>query len=128
MSQNQVSGVNPVNESGIFNLENNLPKNRASLSLERNFGKFDASVRANYFGTTFDERSQREEIEARTLIDLDFSYQASETVQLILGALNVFDTYPYEVETRASQGMPFPRRTPIGYSGGQVYFKAIYKL
>ena len=68
--------MNPVNESGIFNLENNLPKNRASLSLERNFGKFDASVRANYFGTTFDERSQREEIEARTLIDLDFSYQA----------------------------------------------------
>ena len=76
----------------------------------------------------FDERSQREEIEARTLIDLDFSYQASETVQLILGAINVFDTYPNEVVTRASQGMPFPRRTPIGYSGGQVYFKAIYKL
>jgi iron complex outermembrane receptor protein len=128
ISQNQVNGVNPVNESGIFNLENNLPKNRFSLSLGHNFGKFDASARANYFGTTFDERSQREEIEARTLIDLDFSYQASENVQLILGAINVFDTYPNEVETRASQGMPFPRRTPIGYSGGQFYFKAIYKF
>lgn len=128
LSQNQVDGVNPVNESGIFNLENNLPQHRVSLSLGHDFGKFDASVRANYFGTTFDERSQREEIEARTLIDLDFSYQASETVQLILGAINAFDTYPNEVVTRASQGMPFPRRTPIGYSGGQVYFKAIYKL
>jgi len=128
LSQNKVNGVNPVNESGIFNLENNLPKNRISLSLDHDFGKFNTSIRANYYGSTFDERSQREKIDPRTLVDLDLSYQTSETVQLVLGAINVFNTYPNEVNTRKSQGMPFPRRTPIGYSGGQIYFKAIYKL
>ncbi len=128
VGQTQVNGVNPVSEGGIFNLENNLPKNRASLSLGHDFGKFDASIRANYYGDTFDERSQREKIDARTLVDLDLSYQASDAIKLVLGGINIFNTYPNEVETRASQGMPFPRRTPIGYSGGQVYFKAVYKL
>ena len=128
LSQTQVNGVDPVSESNIFNLENNLPKNRVSLSLNHDFGKIKASARANYFGKTFDERSDREEIDAKTLVDLDISYQATEKIKLNLGALNVLDTYPNEVETRKSQGMPFPRRTPIGYTGGQVYFKVSYKL
>jgi len=45
-----------------------------------------------------------------------------------LGANNLLNTYPTEIATRLSQGMPYPRRTPIGYHGGMGYFKAIFKM
>ena len=128
VSQTQVGGKDPVSEGTIFNLENNLPKSRANLSLAHDFGKIDASVRANYYGGTIDERGAQEVVSAETLIDAEFAYKATDKLRLILGGNNIFDNYPDEIETRLSQGMPFPRRTPIGYHGGMVYFKVIYKL
>ncbi len=128
LSQELVGGQEPVSGGTIFNLENNLPKTRANLSLAHDFGVFDASIRANYYGGTIDERGTQELVSAATLIDVELAYKASEGVRLILGANNVLNKYPNEIETRASQGMPFPRRTPIGYHGGMVYFKAAYKL
>ncbi len=128
LGQEQVNGIDPVSESTIFNLENNLPKSRANVSVSHDFGPISASARANYYGGTIDERGDREEVSPEVLLDLELVYPATENLRLILGANNVLDTYPDEIETRASQGMPFPRRTPIGYHGGMVYLRAIYKL
>ncbi len=128
VSQEQVNGEDPVSESTIFNIENNLPKHRASISLNHSFGDLDAMVRANYYGETIDERGQREVVEPATLVDIELSYPVTDNMRFILGSNNVLDKYPNEIETRKSQGMPFPRRTPIGYHGGMVYFKAVYKL
>ncbi len=128
LSQTQVGGKDPVSEGTIFNLENNLPKSRGNLSITHDFGKIDASLRANYYGGTIDERGDREEVSAETLLDLEFAYKVMDNMKLILGGNNILNNYPDEIATRLSQGMPFPRRTPIGYHGGMVYFKLIYKL
>ena len=128
ISQEQVGGENPVSEGSIFNLENNLPKSRASVAINHDFGKLSGMIRANYYGSTIDERGTREEVDAATLVDVELAYPATDQLKLILGANNVLDKYPTEVDGRLSQGMPFPRRTPIGYHGGMVYFKAIYKM
>jgi len=128
LSQREVGGQNPVNDGTIFNLENNLPKHRLNLTFNQSFGKFDAMIRANYYGGTIDERGGREEVDPATLVDVEFSYPATDQLRFTIGANNVFDTYPTMIDTRLSQGMPFPRRTPIGYHGGMVYFKAVYKL
>jgi len=127
-SQTQVGGQDPVGAGTIFNLENNLPTSRANLSITQTFGLFDATFRANYYGGTIDERGDREEVSAETLIDLEFAYKVTDQLRLILGGNNVLDNYPDEIATRLSQGMPFPRRTPIGYHGGMIYFKAVYKM
>ena len=34
---------------------------------------------------------------------------------------SILNTNPTEIETRLSQGMPYLRRTPIGYHGGMIY-------
>ena len=85
-------------------------------------------LRINYYGKTIDERGGQEEVDPASLVDVELSYTASDQIKFILGANNVLDKYPTMIETRASQGMPFPRRTPIGYHGGMVYFKAVYKM
>ena len=128
LDQALVGGQEPVSAGTIFNLENNLPKVRANLSLQHDFGGIDGTIRANYYGSTIDERGTQEEVGAATLIDVELGYKATDNIRLVLGANNVLNKYPDEIETRASQGMPFPRRTPIGYHGGMVYFKAAYKL
>lgn len=127
-SQEQVGGQDPVSEGTIFNIENNLPKSRASLTITHDFGQLSGMIRANYYGGTIDERGDREEVDPETLIDIEISYPATDNLRLILGANNVLDNYPTEIATRLSQGMPYPRRTPIGYHGGMVYFKAVYKI
>ena len=128
VSQREVGGQNPVSDGTIFNLENNLPKHRLNITLNHDFGKLTAMIRANYYGETIDERGGQEVVEPATLVDVELGYPATEQLRFVLGANNVLDKYPNEIDTRRSQGMPFPRRTPIGYHGGMVYFKAIYKL
>ncbi len=128
LSQRDVGGQLPVGEGTIFNLENNLPKSRANLTINQDFGNFGAMIRANYYGSTIDERGTREEVSAETLVDVELSLKANDELKFILGANNVLDNYPDMIDTRLSQGMPFPRRTPIGYHGGMVYFKAVYKI
>ncbi len=128
VSQEQVNGQNPVSDGTVFNIENNLPKHRVSATLTHNFNKLAATIRNNYYGTTIDERGTREEVGAEMLIDVDLNYTATPNLNLTLGANNLFNNYPDEIATRLSQGMPYPRRTPIGYLGGMVYFRVSYKL
>jgi len=123
LGQEQVNGVDPVSEQTSFNLENNLPKSRANASVRHDFGPLSASVRANYYGGTLDERGDREVVSSEILVDAELIFPATDKLRLILGANNLFNEYPDEIDTRRSQGMPFPRRTPIGYHGGMVYFK-----
>ncbi len=133
LGQTQVNDVNPVSDGTILNLENNLPKIRANASVTHDFGVLSASLRANYYGGTIDERGggvieDKEVVSPEILVDAELVYPATDKLRLILGANNLLNEYPDEIETRLSQGMPFPRRTPIGYHGGMVYFRAIYKL
>ena len=128
LGQSAVGGQDPVSDGTIFNLENNLPKHRANFSLTHNFGKISGTVRANYYGGTIDERGDQEVIGSETLVDAELTYKLSKKIRLIMGGNNIFDNYPDEIDTRLSQGMPFPRRTPIGYHGGMVYFKLILNL
>ncbi len=128
LEQEQVNGINPVSEQTIFNLENNLPKSRLNASVSHDFGVLSATIRGNYYGKTIDERGDREVVSPEWLFDMELAYPATDNLRFILGANNIFNNYPDEIATRLSQGMPFPRRTPIGYHGGMVYLRAIYKL
>jgi len=133
LSQAQVNGVNPVSDAVILNLENNLPFHKANLSINHNFGVISGMIRANYYSGTIDERGggvleDKEVVDPATLLDMELTYPVSDNLRLVLGANNILNTYPTEIATRASQGMPYPRRTPIGYHGGMGYFKAMFQF
>lgn len=127
-SFNLVNGVNPISSGTAFNIQNNLPENRFSASYNQSFGDFGFTARANWYDSAIDERGQRENISSATMVDIEGRYYLNDNITLVLGANNVFDEFPNEIDTRRSQGLAYPRRTPIGYDGGMWYLKGIYNF
>ena len=129
LTQRQVRGVDPVSDDLIFNIENNLAKHRATLSVTEGFGEqFSATLRGNYYSGTIDERGEQEVVGAEVLIDAELSYQIDENFSVVGGANNLFNNFPDEIATRLSQGMPYPRRSPISYHGGMTYLRVVYSF
>jgi iron complex outermembrane recepter protein len=126
--QTQVNGVNPVSDGTVFNIENNLPNHRVSATAVRRMDKFSAMLRANVYGGTVDERGTREEVASTVLLDLEVTYNVNPNFTIIAGANNLLNTFPTKIDTRLSQGMPYPRRTPIGYNGGVGFVRLRYKM
>jgi iron complex outermembrane recepter protein len=124
--QELVNGIAPVSDGTIFNIENNLPKHRASATLVHRFGKISAMLRANFYGGTIDERGAQEVVGAEALVDLEITFQVNDQLRVVGGANNLLNNYPDKIGTRLSQGMPYPRRTPIGYHGGMGLLRAVY--
>ena len=128
-SQKQVNDLDPVSSATIFNLENNLPELRISANVDHSFSDVLAlMVRINHYGKTIDERSDKEKVDPAQLLDIELTCKISSNMEVVLGGNNVLNTYPTEIETRLSQGMPYPRRTPIGYHGGMIFTRLNYNF
>lgn len=129
VTQRQVGGVDPVSQGTIDNLENNLPKDRITASVVQQIGeKMSAMARVNYYGETIDERSAQDVIDPIIFIDVELRYSVSDNLNVVFGANNATNAYPNEIKTRASQGMPYPRRSPLGYHGGMSYIRLMYNF
>ena len=85
-------------------------------------------ARLNYYSETADERSQQEVVDPTQLIDMELSYRVSDNLSVVIGANNALNTFPNQIATRRSQGMPYPRRTPIGYHGGMMFTRLTYNF
>lgn len=127
--QKQVNGVNPVSDGNVQNLEENLPKDRMTLTVDHQVRDgLSAMLRMNYYGESIDERSQKDKIDPITFFDIELNYRVSDQLNVVFGGNNVTNAYPNEIATRASQGMPYPRRSPLGYHGGMTYMRLMYNF
>lgn len=136
VDQQAVGGVIPVSDSRVEDIENNYPKLRFNASANTHFNeKFDFLVRANFYGSHYDERgtigaatSPSAKIGATVYFDMELGYQHSDSLRFTLGAANIFDTYVDEVgppnANRLSVGLPYPRRSAANYEGGSWYLRA----
>ena len=124
-----VGGEDPLSDDTKHNIENNLPKIRVTASVNHNISqKLSAMARVNCYGETIDERGDREVVDPTQLVDLELNYRVSNNLNIVFGSNNILNTYPPKIATRASQGMPYPRRTPIGYHGGMTYLRLMYSF
>jgi iron complex outermembrane receptor protein len=88
------------NNEDQFDFENALPESRGVVTLVQSFDEFEVLFRLNYFGEY--ENSQRvnaEELRIQSFdpeyqFDLEGRYLLNENITLVLGARNIFDTYP----------------------------------
>ena len=129
VTQRLVNGVNPVSDDGVDNIENNLPKQRVTATVTQNIGDaLSVMARVNYYGETIDERSGREVVDPTQLVDIELRYHVSDNLSVVFGASNALNTFPTQIATRMSQGMPYPRRTPIGYHGGIMFTRLTYNF
>jgi iron complex outermembrane recepter protein len=138
-----VNGVNPVSDSLIEDIENNYPEERFVFTANTRFAQdWWFMLRANYFGSHYDERgeirgdfgNQSAEIDPIIYVDLELGWDITENVNLTLGGSNIFDEYVDEIKdggryaNRVSVGLPYPRRTAANYEGGSWYLRASYNF
>ncbi len=127
VSQNPVNGINPVTEGAIFNIENNLPDHRINVSAFHNINAWTFLARANYYGSTIDERNNREPVGSEIFVDLAVSWAITDNWKVSAGGYNVFDAFPDKIQTRVGNGLPYPRRSPMGYDGGSWYLRGEFR-
>jgi iron complex outermembrane receptor protein len=136
--QDLVSGIQPVNDGLVEDIENNYPEQRFVLTANAHIGeKFNIMARANYYGDHYDERGRigdavdpSANISSTTYVDLELGYQLNDNWRLVLGGVNVFDEFIDEIgppnANRLSVGLQYPRRTVANYEGGSWYLRASY--
>ncbi len=121
----------PVSDALVVNIENDYPNERAVLSANTFFGdRWNIMFRANYYGSHLDESGalgvNKPTIDSVILIDLDLGFQLNDNWRFNVGAINIGDQFINEIANNLSSGLPYPRRTPSSYEGGQWYLRASY--
>jgi iron complex outermembrane receptor protein len=116
-------------------LEDGLPRRKGSLSARWHRGRFGALARATHYGPiTYHHPSDtlNEQFSAKTLVDLDLSYEVAGGVRLAVGGNNVFNTYPDEQQravNRDNGRFVYSRRvTQFGMNGAFYYARLALAL
>jgi iron complex outermembrane recepter protein len=110
-------------------IETSLPHQKGTASLRYTLGPFSALGRANYYGKVFlrpDNSANDEEFGAKTIFDVDVSYQLTRGLRLSVGAENVLNTFPDKVEKPANQSSGrfiYSNLSQFGVNGGFYYGK-----
>jgi len=102
---------------------------RMTASVTQSFSDaLSLMARVNHYGETIDERGDQEKVDPIQLIDIELNYRVGDNLTVVFGASNALNTFPTQIATRMSQGMPYPRRTPIGYHGGMMFTRLTYNF
>lgn len=122
-----VATLGPIN---IAEIEDALPKNRASLSASQDRGKFGLLGRINYFGK-YTEMHLDDTLPinaaAQVTVDAEVSYRFNDNVTFALGAQNLLDSYPTRNPWDFIAGAKYPVTAPGGFNGGFYYLKLSFK-
>ncbi len=119
-------------------LEENLPKHRASLTLAQSItDAWGVIARANYFSGWFDSEDylQNPDVEGtgeytgKVTVDLETTYTVDSGLALTLGGRNILNTYPDENPNgAASVGNKYGQFSPFGFDGAYWYAKVGYSF
>ena len=137
-NEQEVSDVSPgtINGSRIFDLENQVPEHRTTLSLSYDTGElFSGYVRINRYdnwettGGLFDDPpdgSVTNSYSAEVLVDLEATLNFNDKYTLSLGGENIFDTEPDDEENGVLQflGVRKALTSPFGFNGAFWYIRA----
>ena len=138
--QTLINGIPPVSSGTVEDIENNYPEHRFTLSANTHFtDQLDLMARATYYGKHYDERGSigaavdpSAEIGSTIYLDLELGFQATDSLRIALGAVNVLDEFVDTIgppnANRLSVGLQYPRRSAANYEGGSWYLKGIYSF
>ncbi|MEN7342201.1 MAG: TonB-dependent receptor [Pseudomonadota bacterium] len=118
-----VDEFNPdtLDATRIAELEDGLPGSRWTLTTNTSVGDWRFLVRANYYDEWFDSEDGQEYGNA-ILFDAEAAWQFTDNSSIVIGAQNIFDTYP-ETNPGAAAGVGnlYSQFSPFGFNGGFYY-------
>ncbi|WP_339860441.1 TonB-dependent receptor [Paremcibacter congregatus] len=115
-------------------IEDALPSTRATMTFSHDVDKFNGILRFNYFGeayeSLFNDSTLPVATDALVIVDAQLSYQITESLDVAVGAKNIFNAYPKEWETAGFSGRDggflgaiYPLNHPAGFNGGSYYVR-----
>ena len=121
--------VRILNPEDRNRLEDGLPRRKGSVQARWQRGRFGALGRATYYGPIEYHHptnpANDEHFSAKTLCDLDLSYELRGGVRVAVGGSNIFNTFPDQQKKAANISFGrfiYSRRvTQFGMNGGFYY-------
>ena len=132
-TETTVDDRNPdvINDKRVVQLEENLPATRFTVSFNHEQGPWSVSARLRYYDEfvefSTDDATARHDAEARFIVDSEVAYNFNDSLRLIVGAENLLDEYPSELEENVS-GLVYAETSPFGFNGGFYYLRAIWDM
>ena len=135
-----VTDHNPdtLDDHRIRELEENLPKHRASLTAFQSITDvWGVLGRASYFSGWFDSEDYLQnpdvpgtgEYTGKVIVDLETSYTVGSGLVLTLGGRNILNTYPdRNPNAESSVGNKYGQFSPFGFDGAYWYAKVGYSF
>jgi len=134
-NEQEVSGIAPgtINDSRIFDLENQVPQDRTNLTVSYDSGNvFAGYIRANRYGSwestgglfSAGDASDASSYGAEILVDVEAKLRFGDgSYEFAIGGENVFDTFPEDEQDPVLQflGVVGSLTSPFGFNGGHWY-------
>ena len=121
-----------IDTKRLNQIERNLPEFRGILTAQHERGPWQFMARLRYYSEFLEYQADwvgwLVEAGSRTLMDAELGYTLNRGVRLVVGAQNLFDTYPTENPHARSSGARYPDSSPYGFSGGFYYLKVSLNL
>jgi len=123
-----------INASRVFDLENQVPNSRSTLSFTYQTPKlFSGILRLNNFGSwestgglfSPGDASDVSAYDSALLVDLEATFTFADNYDLTIGGENIFDTYPDDEQDPVLQflGVKYALTSPYGFNGGFWYVR-----
>ena len=112
-------------------IEEGRPDTRFVLTWTHLQGPWRFMARGRYYGEFYDAPTNDASVsynpDPKFLVDLEASYDISDSVTVLVGAQNAFDTYPEKNPAGEVAGLIYPESSPFGFNGGYYYVRAMWR-
>lgn len=119
-----------INDRRKHIIEEGRPKVRWTLTADHESGPWQILSRVRYYGSHVDYAGGGYDnditlAEARTLVDLEATYNLTDNFAFSVGAENLLDNEPTRHAHQGFYGNLYPESTPFDYNGGFYYGKVM---
>ncbi|MEK7264759.1 MAG: TonB-dependent receptor, partial [Pseudomonadota bacterium] len=132
-----VNSAAPLSNGKAHQITDSVPHTRGNISINHFVGPFHALARVNYYGKFFECHLDATNTTgpdycdlphhggAQFPIDLEAGYEVMDGLEVMVGAQNVFNSYPDALDPGIAgvAGSKYPSVAPAGFMGGYYYFR-----
>ncbi|MBT8116010.1 MAG: TonB-dependent receptor, partial [Arenicella sp.] len=119
-----------LSDTRKLQLEENLPNVKGIISWRHNQDNWRLMTRMNYHSSYKEAHLDSGDLiinpGAEFTFDAEFGYTFNEKYDIIVGAANIFDSFPDTNQFAGIAGSLYPATAPFGFSGGQYYIRGRY--
>ena len=127
------AGLTLIDRATMGNFTKGNPSSKVVLNADWNIGKFETYLRVTRYGSVLAENDNillDEKVSPKFIADMSVSYDLTDTLRATVGADNLFNSYPPNVQlaNQANGAAYYNAASPWGISGGYYYGKVSYRF